>query len=40
MRVIKSVETTDAILTYSNIPEDGHDQWEEGKVYVRGDTVI
>ena len=33
MKVIKSIETTDAILTYSNIAEDEHPTWLSGTSY-------
>lgn len=40
MRVIKSIETTDAILTYSNISEDEYPVWVSGTSYVAGQSVI
>lgn len=40
MRVIKSIETTDAILTYSNIDEDEHPLWVSGTSYTASDKVI
>lgn len=40
MRVIKSIETTDAILTYSNISEDEYPVWVSGTSYVIDDYVI
>lgn len=40
MRVIKSVVTTDAILTSSNIPEDEHPVWVSGTSYTALDKVI
>lgn len=40
MRVIKSVETTDSILTYSNIPEDEYPEWVSGASYTALDKVI
>lgn len=40
MRVIKSIETTDAILTYSNIDEDEHPLWVSGTSYTATDKVI
>ena len=40
MRVIKSVVTTDAILTASNIPEDEHPVWVSGTSYTALDKVI
>lgn len=40
MRVIKSIETTDAILTYSNIPEDEYPLWVSGTSYTALDKVI
>ena len=40
MRVIKSVVTTDAILTSSNIPEDEHPAWVSGTSYTALDKVI
>ena len=40
MRVIKSVVTTDAILTSSNIPEDEYPVWVSGKSYTALDKVI
>ena len=40
MRVIKSIETTDAILTYSNILEDEHPLWVSGTNYSIDDKVI
>ena len=40
MRVIKSVETTDSILTYSNIPEDEYPEWVSGTSYTALDKVI
>lgn len=39
MRVIKSVETTDSILTYSNIPEDEYPEWVSGTSYTALDKV-
>lgn len=40
MRVIKSVETIDSILTYSNIPEDDYPAWVSGKSYTALDKVV
>ena len=40
MRVIKSVVTTDAILTSSNIPEDEHPAWVSGTSYTALGKVI
>jgi len=40
MRVIKSIETTDAILTYSNILEDEHPFWGDDTSYNVLDRVI
>ena len=40
MRVIKSVVTTDTILTSSNIPEDEHPAWVSGTSYTALDKVI
>lgn len=40
MRVIKSVETTDSILTYSNILEDEYPTWVYGTSYTALDKVI
>ena len=40
MRVIKSVETTDSILTSSNIPEDEYPAWVSGTRYTALDKVI
>ena len=40
MRVIKSIKTTDAILTSSNIPEDEHPTWVSGASYTALDKVI
>jgi len=40
MRVIKSIETTDAILTYSNILEDEHPFWGDDTSYNALDRVI
>lgn len=40
MRVIKSVVTTDAILTSSNIPEDEYPDWVSGTSYTALDKVI
>lgn len=40
MRVIKSVVTTDTILTSSNIPEDEHPVWVSGTSYTALDKVI
>ena len=40
MRVIKSIETTDAILTYSNILEDEYPLWVSGTTYNVDDKVI
>ena len=40
MRVIKSVVTTDAILTSSNIPEDEYPVWVSGTSYTALDKVI
>lgn len=40
MRVIKSVVTTDAILTSSNIPEDEYPAWVSGTSYTALDKVI
>ena len=40
MRVIKSIETTDAILTSSNIAEDEHPAWVANTSYNASDRVI
>ena len=40
MRVIKSVVSTDTILTSSNIPEDEYPAWVSGKSYTALDKVI
>lgn len=40
MRVIKSIETTDTILTYSNIEEDEYPTWVSGTTYTVSDKVI
>lgn len=40
MRVIKSVETTDSILTYSNILEDEYPTWVSGTSYTALGKVI
>lgn len=40
MKVIKSIETTDAILTYSDIAEDEHPVWLSGKSYNANERVI
>ena len=40
MRVIKSVVTTDAILTSSNIPEDEYPAWVSGTSYTALGKVI
>lgn len=40
MRVIKSIETTDAILTYSNILENEYPLWVSGTNYSVDDKVI
>lgn len=40
MKVIKSIVTTDAILTYSNIAEDEHPAWLSGTSYNANDMVI
>ena len=40
MRVIKSVVTTDTILTSSNIPEDEHPVWVSGTSYTALGKVI
>ena len=40
MRVIKSIETTDAILTYSNILENEHPLWVSGTTYSTDSKVI
>lgn len=40
MKVIKSIETTDAILTYSNITEDEYPTWLSGTSYNALDKVI
>lgn len=40
MRVIKSIDTTDTILTYSNIPEDEYPLWISGTSYNALDKVI
>ena len=40
MRVIKSIETTDAILTYSNILEDEYPAWVSGTTYNIDDKII
>ena len=40
MRVIKSVVTTDTILTSSNIPEDEYPAWVSGTSYTALDKVI
>lgn len=40
MKVIKSIATTDAILSYSNIPEDEYPQWVGGTSYTATEKVI
>lgn len=40
MKVIKSIVTTDAILTYSNIAEDDHPAWLSGTSYNANARVI
>jgi len=40
MKVIKSITTTDAILTYSNITEDEYPTWLSGTSYNALDKVI
>ena len=40
MKVIKSIVTTDAILTYSNIAEDEYPAWLSGTSYNANDMVI
>lgn len=40
MKVIKSIETTDAILTYSNISEDEYPQWVATTAYTATQKVI
>ena len=40
MKVIKSVVTTDAILTSSNIPEDEYPVWVSGTSYTALEKVI
>lgn len=40
MKVIKSIVTTDAILTYSNIAEDEHPAWLSGTSYNANARVI
>ena len=40
MRVIKSIKTTDAILTSSNIPEDEYPAWVSAASYTALDKVI
>lgn len=40
MRVIKSIETTDVVLTYSNILEDEYPLWVSGTSYSADDKVI
>ena len=40
MKVIKSIETNDSILTYSNIAEDEHPIWVSGTSYTALDRVI
>ena len=40
MRVIKSIKTTDAILTSSNIPEDEYPTWVSAASYTALDKVI
>ena len=40
MKVIKSIETNDSILTYSNIAEDEHTIWVSGTSYTALDRVI
>ena len=40
MKVIKSITTTDAILTYSNITEDEYPTWLSGTSYNALDRVI
>lgn len=40
MKVIKSIETNDSILTYSNIAEDEHPVWVSGTSYTALDRVI
>ena len=40
MKVIKSITTTDDILTFSNIDEDDYPTWVSGKPYVMSDRVV
>ena len=40
MKVIKSMETTDSILTYSNIAENEYPVWVSNRAYVSGNKVI
>lgn len=40
MKIIKSVETTDSILTYSNIVENEHAQWVSNQQYYATNRVI
>lgn len=40
MKVIKSVTTTDDILTFSNIDEDEYPMWVSGQAYVTSNRVI
>ena len=40
MRVIKSIKTTDAILTSSNIPEDEYPAWVSAASYTALNKVI
>ena len=40
MRVIKSIKTTDAILTSSNIPEDEYPTWVSAASYTALDKII
>lgn len=40
MKVIKSITTTDDILTFSNIDEDEYPMWVSGQAYVTSNRVI
>lgn len=40
MKVIKSITTTDDILTFSNIDEDEYPAWVSGKPYVMSGRVV
>lgn len=40
MKIILPYDVSDAMLTYSNLAEDDHDEWSDVATYARGDYVI